>query len=249
MDFALKSDIGKLRQLNEDYYGCYFQENNNLSIFVLGDGMGGHNAGEVASKITVESILSSISEFANIKNKRITEKIIKELSQEAITKANDSVLNLARHNPDMEGMGTTVVMAILWGNKACIAHVGDSRAYMVSNKEITQLTQDHSYIEELIKKGSITREQAQTHPDRNMINRAIGVEEVVVVDTKIVKVEESDAIILCSDGLTNLINEEEILNIFLKGKSSEDICEELVKEANRRGGHDNITAITIIKTT
>ena len=247
MDFALKSDIGRLRKLNEDYCGCYFKEDSNLSIFVLADGMGGHNAGEIASKVTVERILSKVSEFMESNDNKITDKKIRNLSSDAIINANTNVVALSKCNSNMRGMGTTVVMAAIWDNKACISHVGDSRAYIVSESKIKQLTVDHSYIEELVKKGTITRENARNHPDRNMITRAIGVEDTVVIDIDIMKVKESDAIILCSDGLTNLIDENEILNIFLNGKGAENICDELLAEANRRGGYDNITAIVIIR--
>jgi len=247
MDFALKSDIGQQRKLNEDYCGCYFKEDSDLSLFVLADGMGGHNAGEIASKITVESILAKVSEFLDSNNECLTSDKIQELSSDAICSANTNVVSLARRNVGMQGMGTTVVMASIWENKACISHVGDSRAYLISDKKISQLTTDHSYVEELIKSGKITREEAKTHSDRNMITRAIGVEDEVTTDLDIVDFKKSDAIILCSDGLTNLIDENEILNIYLKGSNSEKICEMLLKEANVRGGYDNITVIVIIK--
>ena len=247
MDFALKSDVGKLRKLNEDYCGCYFKEDNNLSIFVLADGMGGHNAGEIASRVTVESILAKVSEFMDSNQSKMTDKRIKELASDAIINANNNVVSLSAKNSGMRGMGTTVVMAALWGDKACISHVGDSRAYLVSDGKIKQLTTDHSYIEELIKEGSISRERAKNHPDRNMITRAIGVEDVVIIDTDVVKIKDLDAIILCSDGLTNLIDENEILDVFLKGQSADEICDELLKEANKRGGYDNITIVVVIK--
>lgn len=247
MDFALRSDVGRLRKLNEDYCGCYFKEDSNLSLFVLADGMGGHNAGEVASKVTVESVLSTVSEFMDSCSRKLSEDDIKLLSSDAIKKANQNVVALARRNAGMQGMGTTVVMAALWEDKACISHVGDSRAYLVSDHSIRQLTTDHSYVEELIQKGTISREAAKEHPDRNMITRAIGVEDMVSTDVDVIDVQGQDAIILCSDGLTNLISEEEMLDIFLKGESAEAICEMFLKEANSRGGYDNITVIVILK--
>lgn len=236
-----------MRKLNEDYCGCYFKEDRNLSLFVLADGMGGHNAGEVASKVTVESILSTVSEFMDKTGGDFSEDQIKEFSSEAIENANYNVVSVARRNSSMNGMGTTVVMAALWDGKACISHVGDSRAYLISDEKVRQLTIDHSYVEELVRNGSITREEAKTHPKRNVITRAVGVEDSVETDVEIIDIKNGDAIILCSDGLTNLIEENEILSIFLEGKNAEDICGRLLKEANGRGGYDNITVIVIIK--
>lgn len=247
MDFALKSDIGRLRKLNEDYCGCYFTDDSNLSLFVLADGMGGHNAGEIASKVSVETILSTAVAFINTNEDSLEEAMIKKLSVDAIKKANDQVVSLAKCNTTMQGMGTTIVTAALWEDKVCIAHVGDSRAYFISGNTIWQLTIDHSYVEELVKRGIISREEAKYHPDRNMITRAVGVEEAVEVDVDVVSVGSGDAILLCSDGLTNLMDEQSILEVFLKGKNAEEICTTLLAEANHRGGHDNITAIVIRK--
>lgn len=249
MDFALKSDIGRLRKLNEDYCGCYFKDDSNLSLFVLADGMGGHNAGEIASKISVETILSTVVAFINSNQERLEEAQIKRLSVDAIKKANEQVVALAKCNSTMQGMGTTIVTAALWDNRVCIAHVGDSRAYFVSNNTIWQLTVDHSYVEELVKRGIISREEAKYHPDRNMITRAVGVEETVEVDVDVIAIGAGDAVLLCSDGLTNLMDEQSILEVFLKGKNAEEICNTLLAEANNRGGHDNITAIVIRKNT
>lgn len=247
MDFALKSDIGRLRKLNEDYCGCYFKDDSNLSLFVLADGMGGHNAGEIASKVSVETILSTAVAFINSNQESLEESQIKKLSVDAITKANEQVVALARCNSTMRGMGTTIVMAALWGDKVCVAHVGDSRAYFISDHTIWQLTVDHSYVEELVKRGMITREEAKYHPDRNMITRAVGVEERVEVDVDVFDIGAGDAVLLCSDGLTNLMDEQSILEVFLKEKNAEEICNTLLAEANHRGGHDNITAIVIRK--
>ncbi len=249
MDFALKSDIGRLRKLNEDYCGCYFKDDSNLSLFVLADGMEGHNAGEIASKISVETILSTAVAFINSNEEKLEETQIKKLSVDAIKKANEQVVALAKCNSTMQGMGTTIVTAALWDNRVCIAHVGDSRAYFISNNTIWQLTVDHSYVEELVKRGIISREEAKYHPDRNMITRAVGVEEAVEVDVDVIAIGAGDAVLLCSDGLTNLMDEQSILEVFLKGKNAEEICNTLLAEANNRGGHDNITAIVIRKNT
>lgn len=249
MDFALKSDIGRLRKLNEDYCGCYFKDDSNLSLFVLADGMGGHNAGEIASKISVETILSTAVAFINSNQEHLEEAQIKKLSVDAIKSANEQVVTLAKCNTSMQGMGTTIVTAAIWDNRVCIAHVGDSRAYFISNNTIWQLTVDHSYVEELVKRGMISREEAKYHPDRNMITRAVGVEDSVEVDVDVIGIGPGDAILLCSDGLTNLMDEQSILEVFLKEKNAEDICNTLLAEANHRGGHDNITAIVIRKTT
>jgi len=245
MDFALKSDVGKVRKLNEDYCGYYFQEGGAISVFILADGMGGHNAGEVASKAAVESILAYAAGFIERSGAAINEKEIAEFCSEAITKANTDVINLSSRSYEMRGMGTTVVMAALWENGACISHAGDSRAYFITNGSIKQLTEDHSYVEELIKAGTITREEAKNHPQKNLITSAIGADKTIEMDTSIINMSGSDAIILCSDGLTNLVEEDEILDIFLKGAYANEICDALLKEANSRGGHDNITAIVI----
>ena len=231
------TDIGKKRKLNQDYVYTSERPVGNLpNVFIVADGMGGHNAGDYASKFTVETI---VGEIVNLPEKN-PEQILKK----AIEVANDKVLRMANENPDLEGMGTTVVAATCIGEELHVANVGDSRLYVIGEK-ITQLTRDHSLVEEMIRMGGIDRATARNHPDKNIITRAIGAEESIDIDFFHVGLSKGDIVLMCSDGLTNMLEDEEIRMILNGQRDIVEKAEQLVKAANNNGGKDNIAVVLI----
>lgn len=231
------TDIGKKRKLNQDYVYTSERPVGNLpNVFIVADGMGGHNAGDYASKFTVETI---VGEIVNLSEKN-PEQILKK----AIEVANDKVLRMANENPDLEGMGTTVVAATCIGEELHVANVGDSRLYVIGEK-ITQVTRDHSLVEEMIRMGGIDRATARNHPDKNIITRAIGAEESIDIDFFHVGLSKGDIVLMCSDGLTNMLEDEEIRMILNGQRDIVEKAEQLVKAANNNGGKDNIAVVLI----
>jgi len=241
--FAVKSDTGKVRQINEDSYNIIQGIPGITATFVIADGMGGHNSGEVASKIAVDSVsnylLQSVGKFND-------ENEIKSYIKDAIKKANIEIFNKSNENEIFFGMGTTFTATVILNKRLIIGHVGDSRVYVLRKGKMIQLTIDHSFIEELIKKGTLTREEAENHPKRNVITRALGCEEDIEIDTYLADMIENDVFILCTDGLTNMLSESEIRNIIINAESLDEACNGLVKKALKKGGEDNITVILFI---
>lgn len=232
------TDIGRKRKLNQDYVFASGKPQGNMpNLFIVADGMGGHNAGDFASKYTVETIVSEIrSSFE--KNPTI---IIKK----AISAANKGVRREASLDPSLSGMGTTVVVATVIGRYLQVANVGDSRLYVVNNEEIRQITRDHSLVEEMIRIGAIDRADARLHPDKNIITRAIGVREEVEVDFFTIELRPCDMILMCSDGLSNMLEDEEIKTIVNSKRGINEIAEELIRQANNHGGKDNIAVVLV----
>lgn len=239
MVFA-KTDIGKAREKNQDYY-YISEENDEPKIYILADGMGGYKGGEVASKLATDSVKKYIqSNFDSIIKDK--ESILKLIAS-AVEYANMVVYEKSKETQELEGMGTTLEVCLIYNNKAYIGHVGDSRVYRIRNEVIRKLTKDHSYVQQLIEDKKITREEAKTHPKKNMITRALGCTPYVEPDLRARNFEKGDIFILCSDGLTNMVDEKQIYEII-----KEDIqmaAERLVDEANQAGGYDNITVIII----
>ncbi len=235
MDTYCITDIGKRRSMNEDCVYASDQPVGNLpNLLIVAGGMGGHNAGELASRFTVESIVDYIGKAAE-------DRPIPLLSH-AIHQANENVIEKAKTEKSLEGMGTTVVAATIQGSYLYVANVGDSRLYLI-DKDITQITRDHSLVEEMIRVGELKREDARTHPDRNVITRAIGVKEPVRIDFFDMKLEKGDIILLCSDGLTNMVEDRDILKLVKKSGSLKEAASRLVTEANKNGGKDNISVV------
>lgn len=233
-----KTDIGKKRKLNQDAVYSSEQPIGNLpNLFLVADGMGGHNAGDFASKITVETIVEHIAASKETSPARILE--------EAIVASNTLVRSIAERQPQLEGMGTTVVAASCQGNVMSVANVGDSRLYVVGQKKIRQITRDHSWVEEMIRRGGLGRDEARNHPDKNIITRAVGAEDTVKIDFFTVNLEEGDMILMCTDGLTNMLEDEEILRVLEISRDIVEKAEELVRVANEKGGKDNISVILI----
>lgn len=230
------TDIGRKRTLNQDYAYLTLEKKGLLpNLFVVADGMGGHRGGGYASRLAVETILSEIEKSEAAETSQIL--------VDAIRRANDCIRHTAAEDERLAGMGTTVVAATCVGDTLEVANVGDSRLYIANEKEIRQITQDHSLVEEMVRFGGISREQARIHPDRNIITRAVGVEEDLKVDCFFVPLKKGDKVLLCSDGLTNMLEDDEIRRILEEKESVEDRALGLVEAANMRGGRDNIAVI------
>lgn len=231
------TDIGRRRKLNQDFVYSSEEPIGNLpNLFLVADGMGGHNAGDYASKYTVETIVEEISQSFEKNPVRILQK--------AIEKANGHIREKAMEDESLSGMGTTVVAATCLGKYLQVANVGDSRLYVVGDK-ITQITRDHSLVEEMIRMGGIDRESARSHPDKNIITRAVGAQDTVDIDFFSVELGEDEIVLMCSDGLTNMLEDEEIRMILNGQRDTVEKAEELVKAANNNGGKDNISVIII----
>lgn len=231
------TDIGKKRKLNQDYVYASEERAGNLpNIFIVADGMGGHNAGDYASKCTVETIVKEIEQSFEKSPIRILSK--------AIRMANEQIRKQASMDETMYGMGTTVVAATCMGKYLQVANVGDSRLYIIDD-EIRQITRDHSLVEEMVRMGGLDRVAARTHPDKNIITRAIGARDTVEIDFFNEELKNGDLILLCSDGLTNMLEDEEIHRILRQEGSIEERAGELIRTANNNGGKDNIAVIII----
>lgn len=232
------TDIGRRRNLNQDYVYSSEQPVGNLpNLFLVADGMGGHNAGDFASRLTVESIVEKAADSLETEPVRILE--------EAIQHANALVCGRAKEVPELEGMGTTLVAASCQGELLYVANVGDSRLYVTNSAGIHQITRDHSWVEEMVSKGGLKRADARTHPDKNIITRAVGVEDTVKVDFFTVELEKGDEILMCTDGLTNMLDDDEIRMILEGARDIVEKAQELVKAANDNGGRDNISVVLI----
>lgn len=245
MDFICKSDIGIVRKNNEDYCKGEILEigdNNEIGIFAIADGMGGHKKGEVASQLAVENIIEIFNENLS-KNGVLKTDYIDDLIKQAYNTVNSMIYEKAKEDTTFEGMGTTLTMAIVYEGKAYISNVGDSRCYIYSDSVLEKITSDHSIVEEYVKANIITEEEARVHPDRNKITRAVGTEPVVVVDIFEKDVKKGDIILLATDGLTGAVDKSDIENVLSIDKDAELMSEELVKLANDKSGKDNVTVI------
>lgn len=231
---GILTDVGIKRSLNEDF--ASYMEKDDYSIYVVADGMGGHNAGEVASKMASVGIVDYIYNHINKEDK---DKILKK----AVKAVNINIFNHSKENDKLNGMGTTITACMTFGDKIQIANVGDSSCFGVKEDSIIKITKDHSLVQELVDSGSISEIQARKHPKKNIITRAIGTSLDVEVDIFEMEKKDFDYYILCTDGLTNEVNEDEILNIIHNNNNLEDSCNELVELAKKRGGKDNITVL------
>ncbi len=235
------SDIGKVREINQDAY--FYIEDEVLPIFIVADGMGGHKAGEVASNTAISTI---ISYYEASKEKIINkEMFIPEFINYSVALANEKLIYESENDDELKGMGTTITMCIVLENELYIGHVGDSRAYLVRGGKLIQLTQDHSLVGELLRSGSITKEEAATHSKKNVILRALGSEEKLKVDILTVDLEKNDKFMLCTDGLTNMVSEERMLEVITLEDEPSSICSKLVNISNEIGGIDNTTIMLI----
>lgn len=228
-----KSDKGKRRGNNEDA----FLINKKIALLIVADGIGGHQAGEVASRLAVKIMDTYIKEH-------IGGKKIPEVLYDAIIQTNHVVYTKAKEDKALSGMGTTIVVALYEKEKIHIAHIGDSRAYLITKKDIIQLTQDHSVAAELVRMGTITPEDEKHHPNRHIITRSIGNRPEIEPEINTFSWEKGDYLLLCTDGLTDMVDDQSIKRIITKNKQKlEKKAQELINLANNNGGKDNITLI------
>lgn len=231
------TDVGKMRSMNQDYVFSTTKAIGNLpNLNIVADGMGGHRAGDLASKYSVKMFTDFVAGSNN--SKPIT------VISDGIRFANRQLLELAATNPDYAGMGTTFVVVTILGKSAYIANVGDSRLY-VMDKGLRQVTRDHSLVEEMVQRGTIDRSEARTHEQKNVITRALGGTENVMPDFFEVELEEYSQLLLCSDGLTNMVTDEEIEKVMSGRTSIEEKARRLVEMANDNGGKDNISVVIV----
>lgn len=232
--FAL-TDVGRSRTTNQDYVYLSIDAVGALpNLLIVADGMGGHKAGEVASENAVMSVVKSV------KNSKM--KDIVSIMQEAIACANEELMNLSKSDIKYEGMGTTMVLATIIDESMYVANIGDSRLYLI-NDEIHQITRDHSYVEEMVSIGELDKESARTHEKKNIITRAIGVVKGTEADFFEVQLNSGDTILMCSDGLTNMVDDEHIKSIIKNSEEVEDTVHTLIDAANENGGKDNIAVL------
>lgn len=234
--FAM-TDIGQQRSVNQDYaYASELPVGNLPNLFIVADGMGGHQAGDVASRTAVSEMLAHIEGDTQTNPVRIL--------RQAIEAANEALIEMAKEDEKLFGMGTTIVAATFIEDVMYVANVGDSRLYVVNNR-MTQITKDHSLVEEMVRTGAIDRSQARFHPKKNIITRAVGVKEKVMVDFFDVKVGTEDTVLMCTDGLTNMVDDEDIRILMEQQADIAGKAETLIETANANGGKDNITVVII----
>lgn len=240
MRVLAKSDIGKARDMNQDYFYVSSLDDD-IKLYILADGMGGYKGGEIASNLAVNCTKNYIcNNWSKIEKDKIE---IMNLINSAIEYANMIVYEKSLEIEELHDMGTTLEVVILWNNKVFIGHVGDSRVYRIRKNVMRRLTTDHSYVEKLIKDGSITKDEAYHHPNKNMLLKALGCNSLVKPDVFYKGFLKGDILLMCSDGLTNMLKENEIYSILLNNPDKPEIA--LINEANRMGGIDNITAIIV----
>ncbi|WP_028550357.1 Stp1/IreP family PP2C-type Ser/Thr phosphatase [Paenibacillus sp. UNC451MF] len=237
---ANQTDVGRVRMVNEDR--AIVQENlNGFVLAIVADGMGGHQAGDVASQMAVDIIqneLQSIASDASVEQRRIQVK-------QAVELANEKIFEFASQRENYYGMGTTVVTVLADEQSVVIGHIGDSRAYRFSGGAIEQVTEDHSLVNELVKNGQITREEATHHPRRNVLTRALGTEATIEVDIQDFTWNNGDVLLICSDGLSSLVSREQLLTLVNGAEPLEETAQKLVNEALEAGGDDNITVVLV----
>ncbi|MBQ8164999.1 MAG: Stp1/IreP family PP2C-type Ser/Thr phosphatase [Clostridia bacterium] len=245
--FHFESDIGKKRTLNEDSYGYCVSADGSVRFFIVADGMGGHNAGEIASKMAVDTFVEAASAFdaTHIRSSSMPDRLSKFI-KDTVFKIDRKIIKKSRGGDNCFGMGTTAVICAVFGRTVVIGNVGDSRAY-IANKYtgIKQITVDHSYVEELKKSGYLTQEEVDNHPKKNAITRALGFLEEEGADVFIKELSRGERIILCTDGLTSMVSDEKISEIVNGNLFLTLACKKLVKCANENGGTDNITVAVI----
>lgn len=237
MKACAKTDVGKKRSMNQDFFYCSTESVGSFqNLFIVADGMGGHKAGDHASKLCVEEVVRSVKDSSHTTPVSVF--------TEAVDAANLAVYEEAAEHIEYEGMGTTFVSCTIEGDIMYVANIGDSRLYLLRN-HLEQITEDHSLVGELVKNGRLTESEARFHPQKNIITRALGTDDEVSADYFEKKLEQGDKLLLCSDGLSNMMDNEEMEYILRHSKSVEAATEALIDKANKNGGEDNITAVVV----
>ena len=235
--FAL-TDVGQMRDCNQDYVFCSEAPVGILpNLFIVADGMGGHTAGDFASRFCVEEFIHQIKEKPD--------KTVVTTIEKAIRETNEQLIRQAKEHAELDGMGTTFVLASFFGDRLCIANIGDSRLYRISEK-MEQITMDHSLVAEMVRNGDLNEEAARFHPNKNIVTRALSTSGVVIPDFFEVVLHSGDVVMLCSDGLFSMLENHVIFDIINEHRQNpEEACRELVRRANENGGKDNISVIII----
>lgn len=232
MRAVARTETGLVRKTNEDSFLCDEEQR----LFIVADGMGGHLAGEVASKMAIEAVVNHL-QFDG------SDPLLK--LRDAVKYANQVIYTNSQGDQNHKGMGTTLTLALFKDDRLNIAHVGDSRAYLIRNEKIILLTRDHSYVEELVRSGGITKEQALTHPKRNVLMRAVGTNPDIDIDLLEVNLLPDDLVLLCTDGLTNHLPDEEILKLVLISQDLQQAIDSMIELAYSKGANDNVTTLLI----
>lgn len=244
LDFYGQTDVGRKREKNEDSLSIV----DSTGLFMVADGMGGHQGGECASRLAVKTVSEILKQVFEDPEATLAEDDIfdrsspGEILKYAIRQASQRIFEEASQNPHLKGMGTTAVALLLRDSQGYIAHVGDSRAYLIRDGKIRQLTSDHSLVAEQLRAGFITADEMKKHKFKNIITRSVGFQSEVDVDLLVRSPEEGDQFLLCSDGLTNLVDDSDLAKIVSKN-SAKDACQKLVELANKHGGDDNVTVV------
>lgn len=238
------TDVGRVREVNQDNFATI----DLLGLYIVADGMGGHAAGEKASLSAVSTAIEVFSGYDFDEHKLPgydTVIGIEDVIKIALKEANNRIIQTSISSVHLQGMGTTSVMTIVENNKIYFGNVGDSRGYLINSSGIKQLTRDHSVVQDLKEQGLITEEEAKVHPYRNVITRCLGMQADVEVDTFSLDFNSGDRILMCTDGLTNHVSNEEMRDMVMSNQPLEEICKNLIDKANERGGHDNITVVIL----
>lgn len=236
-----KTDVGMARSMNQDSFLVSDNNRNGLNLYILADGMGGYKGGEIASKVAITAVSKYIIEkFDEISKDKQS---ILDLVEDSIEFANSAIYEESEQDEELQDMGTTLEVVLIYKNKVYIGHIGDSRIYRVRKNRMKKITTDHSYVEKLIQDGEITREEAYNHPKKNLLIKALGTDEEACPDMIYTVLNKNDVIVICSDGLTNMVREEKILEVVKE--PNENCADILVEEANLAGGLDNITVLVI----
>jgi protein phosphatase len=245
--FGHRTDTGRQRTTNQDNHAVVPPESLGGRVdglFVVADGMGGHAGGEIASRVAVDTLPAVVAEALADSDGPPSPARMVDALREAIASANEAVWKQARANPELRGMGTTCVALLMRNGQAAVAHVGDSRIYLLRQGALRQITEDHSLVQERVRAGDITTEEAQRSRFRNVITRAVGIADEIEPDVEVVDLAEGDTFLLCSDGLTTMVPEPEIARVLARSEP-QAACDALVDAANRNGGEDNVTAIVV----
>lgn len=238
MKAAYQTDIGQQRAQNQDRVNLFTI--NGVSLAVIADGIGGNRGGDVAAELTVSQL--------GHRFKKATPQTVEQAKSWFTTQVqavNDLIIEKSKQNKEDQGMGTTLVGAIIFADKAVIAHIGDSQGYLLHGTELKQVTVDHSLVQELVKHGDLTQAEAEHHPKNNIITRAVGITSDAKVDINLVELVKNDQLLLCSDGLSKMVSRDEILKVLLSSQDEKAKCSELVDAANAAGGPDNITVLIV----
>jgi len=241
------TDSGKIRKHNQDFFKMQSSDDKSIAVLVVCDGMGGANAGNVASELAAEVFIDNMSRLINDTRRPVDKMKVAEVVTDAVLSANAAVFDKSLQDEEFAGMGTTLTAAVSTGDGEVVANIGDSRLYHVTENEITQITRDHSVVEDMIERGEITRSEARFHPSRNLITRALGTSFYEPPDIFLLNLKTDDFIILCSDGLSNVVLDKEMLQELKRGETVRESCEALVDMALERGAPDNVTAVIFKK--